>query len=256
MVMKMDFANFGIPNNNVNHMKKLLTSLVMFLFITNYCVSQDSKAVYDTTIITDPQNFDLVTIEVKNPEGRLVETGRLLNNKKHGVFRTYDEFNNISKIQEFYNGLPDGVCLQFASNGALNSEENYKYGKLSGKTVVYRFGGIKKLIENYSDGKLTGTRTVFYDNGFKQEEANYKAGLRDGITRWYNQSEIITIEYNYREGKLHGPARTNYYSGSLESEGAYENDLETGEWKYFDADGKHIRSVFFKEGKQIKEIKK
>lgn len=238
-------------------MKQTLACLTILIFFTNLCVSQDTNtATYDTTIITDPGNFELVTMEVKTRDGKLLETGRLLNDKKHGVFRTYDEFSNISKIQEFYDGLPDGIYLQFASNGALNSEENYKSGKLSGKKVVYRFGGIKRLIENYYDGKLNGIRTAFYDNGFKQEEANYKAGLRDGITRWYNQSEIVTIEYNYRMGKLNGAAKTNYYSGSTESEGSYENDMETGEWKYFDANGIQIRSVFFEKGKQVKEIKK
>jgi len=237
---------------------KLTLSVLFFLINFSFsCIAQNSTTGTNDTIFTvHPLDKNLVTMEVITGSGKLVTTGRLFHGKKHGIFRTYDDHSNISEIQEFYEDIPDGIYLKFATNGALNSEENYLLGKLHGKKVIYRFGGIKKLIENYSDGKLDGLRTAYYDNGFKQEEGSYKSGLRNGITRWYNQSEIVTIEYTYSNGKLNGPARTCHFGGKTESEGNYSNDVETGEWKYYDETGKHIRSGFYKEGKLIREIKK
>ena len=87
-----------------------------------------------------------------------------------------DEYGNVSEIREFNEGLPDGILLQFASNGALNSEENYSRGKLEGRKTVYRFGGIKKLVENYTDGKLNGIgRTGSEGDGHEKEKGAERA---------------------------------------------------------------------------------
>lgn len=236
-------------------MKRYSRSLVLIAIIVLFnlkpMLAQNSP---DTVFTKDPGNKDLVAFEVVDAKGQLLSAGMLLQGKKEGVCRQYNTKNIINSIQEFHDGNADGIYLKFAENGSLEAEENFKQGVLDGRKIVYRFGGIIKSSEIYKNGKVDGVKTVYYDNGFKQEVASYKNGLRDGISTWYNQSEVITIQYTYKAGLLEGTAKAFFFSSKLQSEGDYLNDQENGEWKYYDETGKQVKSVFYKNGKIVKEV--
>ena len=210
----------------------------------------------DTLFSRDPINSDVTYIEVRNQAGVITHSGRLVNGKREGVFLWYNAKNTIISVQEFHNDIVDGVWLKMGDNGAVEVEENYRNGQLEGKRVIYRFGGIKSSVEHFHNGKPEGAKTVYYDNGFKQEESFFKNGKREGVTKWYNQSEQVIIENTYKNGELDGPATTYFPdSGKPETIGQYKNGNEHGEWKKFDASGKHIESVFYDKGSQVKTVK-
>lgn len=210
----------------------------------------------DTTFTPHPGQPGLIYMDVLNRQGMVICSGRLLNGKREGVFRWYNDRNTIVLVKEFHEDIPDGIALEFGDNGAVEVEENYRNGQLEGKRVLYRFGGIKRSVEYFVQGKLDGLKTVYYDNGFKQEEAGFKNGMREGVTKWYNQSEQVTIEYSYRKGVLDGPATTYFpHTGKPETIGQYLNGNEHGEWKKYDANGNHIESLFYDNGTQIRAVK-
>ena len=207
----------------------------------------------DTLFIPDAGDPGRETIQVFNGSGMLIHSGTMVNHKKEGVFRNYTDAGNLFELQEYHHDVPDGVHLVFGDNISLEMEENYRKGLLHGRRLKYRYGGILKLREHYVNGKLDSLRISYYDNGFRQEESVYKNGLRTGVARWYNQSEQILIEYHYKNGILDGPAATFHNNGKPEQQGMYVDDREEGEWKSFDRDGKHIKSVFYKDGKVLRE---
>ncbi len=231
---------------------RLLTTIGICLLLQMGMLSAQSSR--DTVLTKDLQNKDVMRMEVFDTKGQLVEVGKFSNGKKEGVFRNYNTKNTVSTVQEFSNDLPDGIFLKFGDNGALELEESYSKGLLDGRRVQYRFGGIRKSVEYFKNGKLDGNKIVFYESGFKQEDANYKDGLRESVTTWYNQSEIPTIQYTYRAGMMNGPAKTFFYNSNVQTEGMYLNDQEDGEWKHYDEKGNFIKSVFYKNGKMIKEV--
>lgn len=222
-----------------------------FMMITRQVVGQSAL---DTIYTADPDDKDLVLMEIFDSSGQMIAGGRLYKGKKHGLYRQYNAKYTLIYLQEFKNGVPDGIALRFGDNGALELEENYRMNALNGKRIQYRFGGLKRSVENFKNGKLEGPKIVYYDSGFKQEEAYFKNGLRDGTSTWFNQSEIKTIQYTYKGGILNGPAQTFFFNSKVQTEGNYLNDLEDGEWKHYDENGNLLKSVFYKEGKIEREV--
>lgn len=230
--------------------RNLVVFLHFLLVVSTRCFAQD------TTFTPDPRQPGLIYMEIMNKNGIVICSGRLLNGKKEGVFRWYNDRNTIVLVKEYHDDIPDGIALEFGDNGAVEVEENYRNGQLEGKRVLYRFGGIKRSVEFFANGKLDGMKTVYYDNGFKQEEAVFKDGQREGVTKWFNQSEQVIIENTYRKGVLEGPAVTYFpHTGKPETIGQYLNGNEHGEWKKYDASGKHIESVFYSNGVEEKVVK-
>ncbi|HMT29045.1 MAG TPA: hypothetical protein PKD91_07185 [Bacteroidia bacterium] len=231
-----------------------LPALFTVCLILACSFASDAQINQDTVYTKDPRDKDLILMEVFDDHHQLIASGRMLKGKKEGLYRQYNAKYTIMFLQEFHNGIPDGIYLRFSDNGAIDLEENYKEGLLDGKRIQYRFGSIKRSVENFKNGKLEGEKIVYYDSGFKQEEANYKNGLREGVSTWFNQSEIMTIQYTYKAGIMDGPAKTFFFNSQVQTEGLYVNDQESGEWKHYDETGKHIKSVFYENGKISKEV--
>ena len=57
-------------------------------------------------------------------------------------------------------------------NGQIESEKNYKDGKLDGKLTTWYSDGLKSLEGNYKDGKEDGKWTDWYENGQIESEGN------------------------------------------------------------------------------------
>lgn len=252
--LKFSFAKFAIQNVDLTMRTLKLICFGLFLCLLAVPTKAFCQPAADTIYTPDQEDKDMLVMEIFDVSGQVIAGGRLYKGKRHGLYRQYNAKYTLIYLQEFKNGVPDGIALKFGDNGALELEENYKMGALSGKRIQYRFGGLKRSVENFKNGKLEGPKIVYYDSGFKQEEAFYKNGLRDGLSTWFNQSEIKTIQYTYKEGILNGPAKTFFYNSKVQTEGNYLNDVEDGEWKHFDETGKHLKSVFYKDGKIEREV--
>jgi antitoxin component YwqK of YwqJK toxin-antitoxin module len=126
-------------------------------------------AVVFTAFISYPSNDGLNSAKIgenKNvPEEVLeyYESGEL----KHRYFYNKEI---VSKV---------GVETFYYRNGRINKTNNWKYGKLHGKTIVFYPSGEKYIESNYKGGQLNGTYTVFsknsQNNGIKQYV--YKRGV-------------------------------------------------------------------------------
>jgi|SRR6185436_347638 len=233
-------------------MKKILITAISAAALTTLsslsACSQD-----DTTRTLDPKNKDLVYCEIKNTEGKLQQTGKLLKGRKEGVWRMYNDTEGLISLEEYKSGVLDGIKIQFDESGYMSFDENYKNEKLEGRRTEYRYGSVKKFVENYSDGILNGNKKTFYESGTLQEDGGYKNGKRDGVVTWYNQQEKPSIEYTYKMGIIDGPAKTYFASGNLQTEGNYKNNNETGEWKEYDESGNIIKTIMYDNGNKVKE---
>lgn len=205
----------------------------------------------DTVITPDASNKDLVEYKIRYPDGKTRSIGNLLNGKKEGIWRTYNNRNIIETIREYHDDKLSGISFRFTESGAVDLEENYKNDMLHGSRSTFLYNGVLKSIENYVNGRLDGELTLFYDGGRMQEKSNFKNGVRDGISTWYNQEEKPTIQYTYKMGVIEGPAKF-YTNGILQSEGMFHNDNEEGEWKVYE-DGSVLKTITYKAGTIIKE---
>jgi len=56
------------------------------------------------------------------------DTGKTLNNKKHGIWKRYDKDGNITMKCEYNNGVKHGECIYFQTrNGITYTYEKGKY---------------------------------------------------------------------------------------------------------------------------------
>ncbi|MEP7169158.1 MAG: toxin-antitoxin system YwqK family antitoxin [Bacteroidota bacterium] len=233
-------------------MKKLfITTSIFFGAIALFSISAYSQN--DTTKTPDPQNKDIVYFEIKDAQGKIQEIGKYLKGKKDGVWRTYNSSEGLLALEEFKEGVLNGIKIQFDESGYLSIDATFKNGKLNGRRTEYRYGSVKRHIENYADGVLNGNKKAFYESGTLQEDGGYKDGKRDGLVKWFTQQEKPSIEYTYKMGIIDGPAKTYFASGKILTEGNYKNDNESGEWKEYDETGDLVKTIVYDNGKKIKE---
>jgi hypothetical protein len=119
-----------------------------------------------------------------------------------GGLKTYRYDNGEIKSEENYkDGKLDGKSTTWHINGQIGSEENYKDNLRDGERATWYYSGEIKSKENYNNGKLDGKRTTWHKNGQIETEENYKDNLRDGErTTWYFNGQIKS-EQNYKDGK-------------------------------------------------------
>ena len=141
----------------------------------------------DTIITKDATDLTLKFMVVKSPTGVLLAQGKLVNNKKDGMWRTYYDNGTLQRIDEYKAGKRNGATINFDRSSYLMSENTYKNDELDGISTTYINGGkIKNQIE-YKKGKLDGLKILNYEDGTHQEESYWKNGIKNGITKWFYQ---------------------------------------------------------------------
>jgi hypothetical protein len=75
-------------------------------------------------------------------------------------------------------------------------------------------------------------------------------GLRDGVWIEYYPTKNPLRVSTYRFGMLNGPYYEYYRrTNTLFAEGSYVNNRREGEWKFFDEEGKLLRTELYKRGR-------
>lgn len=215
-------------------MKKNILLLIA-ISLTFVSFSQTMKIVNGDTINrTDLKNLKQGYWEETN--NKLLLKGKYLNNKKDGIWVSYNYKGTVIQIESFKNDKKDGITINIDENGYYKGEENYRNDLLNGASRTYAVGG--KLLSEiyYKNGVLNGPKKVYYDNkDIIQEEANYLNGQRDGISKWYDTDGKLIAEYSYKNGKFEGVNKTYSANGDILLEETYSNNIKNGPYKeYFE----------------------
>jgi len=100
-------------------------------------------------------------------------------------------FDNGQIASEYYiikqgdDYLKEGTYKAWHENGRLKLHENYKQGKLEGKSELYSEAGKLKRVFNYKDDLLDGKQENF-DAGITIKELYYDKGTPTGIWLYRN----------------------------------------------------------------------
>jgi uncharacterized protein len=186
--------------------------------------------------------------EIKDNEGRVIETGLFKNNIPVGVHKKYDTAGNIitSKI---YNengvivsegiidkeGKRTGNWNDYFINEKVKAQGKYINNLREGRWKFYFEDGKLEQLGNYEKGKENGEWQWYYKNGNTWRVEEFNAGNEDGIYKEYDSSGKVLVEGRYVDGVMEGDWKVsinNFYA-----EGKYANDFKDGKWKYFYNDG-------------------
>ena len=81
-----------------------------------------------------------------------------------------------SWIQNYKDGLKNGVWKKYFLNGEVKEERRFRKGKKEGDYVGYYSGGNKNFIFKFQNGEYNGTNKVWTKEGLLIEEANFLKG--------------------------------------------------------------------------------
>lgn len=233
-------------------MKKIWLLSFAFFPIASFAQITPTETVttYDTVAIRDPNAYNVVDMQIRyKSTGRMYRTGRLLNGKKQGLWRTYFDNGTLNRVEEYNLDFYDGIILIFDADGSLEREQYIRNGALEGIMHTYSHG-LLKTEEFYTKGVLNGWRSVFSKDGNLQEEGLWRNGKRDSLNRWCYEGGSPYIEYVYKNGIIDGPSKQYYESGRLKAEGNYVANAEEGPWKEYSQSGKVAAEGNYKAGKK------
>jgi len=94
-----------------------------------------------------------------------------------------------------------GIIKSYYENGNLESEGNFKDGKLNGLSKLYYENGNLKSEANFKDDKLEGLSKEYYENGNISTEANFKDDKLEGLLKLYYENGYLIAQYYYKDGK-------------------------------------------------------
>lgn len=137
----------------------------------------------------------------KDAAGQIVFEGYVLNNKRTGQWIEYNVEGEMVTLENYIEGLREGVSLKFSSRGQIEQKSRYSQGQLHGGWTQYKFG---KTIEerNYNMGKLDGVVRMYDDRNWTlKQEVAYKDGKQHGHFRYYDEKGNVTLEYEYKNGE-------------------------------------------------------
>jgi antitoxin component YwqK of YwqJK toxin-antitoxin module len=108
-----------------------------------------------------------------------------------------------------YKGDPfTGTIVEYYyKDGPLETELDYKEGKMDGKYKTYYEDGQLELDGNFMTGIKSSRGVVhsvrdgnwkgYYDDGQLWWEANYKMGVKDGVEKYYYENGQLKSDENY-----------------------------------------------------------
>ena len=122
-------------------------------------------------------------VDYKN--GNVRFEGGFVNDKPHGIFKTYLPDGTMIASDNYVNGKLCGVSRVYYSNGAKLAEYRYWNGEINGLSKVYNKNGDTIIEANYRKNLMHGAIKIFYDNGALCFESYFSNGEPVGQLRYY-----------------------------------------------------------------------
>jgi len=148
--------------------------------------------------------------------------------------------------------IKNGLCKSWHENGHLNSECEYKNGKLEGFYRLRNNNGILLSESNYKNDLLEGSHKEWYNNGKLEVKCEYKNGVKEGLYReWFNNG-TLEVECEYKNGAIEGLYKRWYINGKLWEKCEYKNGQREGPYKEWhdngtlDEEGEYKNGVSYK----------
>ena len=163
----------------------------------------------------------------------LKSKGNYKNNKKNGLWETFNS-----------DGLPEGI-------------ENYVQGVLEGNSIFFDDKGHISFREFYKDGEMVGLREYYSPQDYSEDGLdNYLDVSEEEISEMISKNDGDISNHKYPDiGKLknkkkHGQWKSFFSQGEIKSIQKYKNGLREGTCQMFDIEGNLITKGKYKNDKR------
>ncbi|WP_407556069.1 energy transducer TonB [Winogradskyella sp. 4-2091] len=230
---------------------KYLITLTVFLFTFQFTIAQIQpdgpyKEFYDS--------------------GELKKEGQYKNKKRVGKWKQYHKNGQVSRIYSYTNGKFDKEEMSYYENGVLSHKieledgvyVNFRYFKSGNLDYKRQFetgyfksfyeSGAKEIVATYLKFDLVGEWKKYYESGQLEWVVTYKDGYRHGSYKNYYENGDLKLEGSMAKEKLHGKEKRYLEGNILEWEGSYADGRLANTWIKYNAKGKKVEKIKFKDG--------
>jgi len=168
----------------------------------------------------------------------------------------YDSTQQMAWEMNFYIGEKNGKHIYLKANGDTTKLENYKNGLLEGMRRTY-FSGSRPFKEaSYKNGLLAGTFKGYSPDGILLEEVNYKEGKKNGACKYFYDDGVLLKTENWTMDVKNGEFKMFYYQGHVQTLENFKNGVPFGKFEEYYPDQKLKRSALYdKKGVLLEEHK-
>ncbi|HYO25630.1 MAG TPA: toxin-antitoxin system YwqK family antitoxin [Lacipirellulaceae bacterium] len=231
-------------------MSRLLTPLLPALLLFAACVAGASSAHAQAAGAPGaPQATDPIYLPEPEPQPAPVEvtSGRLPETYEDGTKRTEREVLKLSDDSIVNNG----AYVEYFPNGTKFAEGRFDHGVHDGAWSFWHDNGQLCKTVNFIKGMADGAWDVFRADGTLEAKKSYKNNKRDGQWFLYHEDgKTPKVEENYVDGLRDGVSRFYYADGKLQRELHFKNNQMDGPFTEWDAAGRKVAEVNFREGKR------
>lgn len=115
---------------------------------------------------------------------------------------TYNESGGIEKKYQLKNGLKEGLCEVYYSDGKLKGKLYFEKDKQTGKSEYYYPNGNIREVQYYEDGKRIHWDTCYFENGSFQLISQYDNGKLQGEQYKFDTNNQITHRAVFNQDTL------------------------------------------------------
>jgi len=200
---------------------------------------------------------------IVDPEGRrqgnwkeYYDTGELRSKGKYkigsriGLWVFYYRGGEEEQRGEYHKGKPDGEWKWTYANGNTWRQETFYEGLEEGLAVEYNDTGKVVSRGSYIDGERDGEWLL--DLGDHREEGSYVAGEKNGMWNYFYPSGKKRFEGKFGQGREEGKHEYFYENGQTRTVGKYKFGLKEGDWYEYDEEGAERGVIGYKQGEIAK----
>ena len=226
------------------------------LLLIDYGADAYSEA---KNIATDNYLKDLLqemeTEDTIKYETNLTLRGRMRNEKKEGIHKSWYKNGQLNDRNEWKNGIMQGINEGWYENGQLSFRGKWENGVEEGMYEEWHENDQLEYQVEYKKGKEEGVSKRWYDNGQLEYQGEWKNGYEEGIhEHWYKNGQLKDrVVFMY--GELHGLEESWHENGQLKGRGEWKNGDQEGVCKVWDKNGLLTYHVEFEDGSAIKVVK-
>ena len=256
----------GMQINNITIFVKSLTIASLFAMLLISCKNEEKKIIKTysngntSSVMEYPDDRDTLNFSIKNyyPDGMIKSEAVVVNGKYVGKKIIYFENGKIYQIDSLLQPCErptqvwDGTLIRFNKNGTLSQRFTVRDGHFNGLSQHFDGNGI--LIKEYylkNDTIKDGEYKEFWDNGKVSFKTNFKNDTvadfqvffnKDGDSVKYHRVHNGMISFPYKEWLRDGQTLIGSYD---------EKPKPIIRWKWFDKNGKEIRTKTVSPNKEI-----
>lgn len=182
------------------------------------------------------------TYSVYYLSGAVMESGRIANTERVGIWRQFSEDGKTVEEGEYRSGVyyvmntwsPEGDRQVVKGEGTYKAfkDDAVESGKISGglregQWIRLTSNGDTIQVTNYAAGQLHGRSVSFQEGGEIASEGMMKQNIQDGEWKWYHPN------------------------GLLQTSAVFVNGRKQGEQVFLDEDGELIRTEIYKDGNRV-----